>query len=480
MGLTVNVNIPSLNAQRNLNKSQSALSTALQRLSSGLRLNSAKDDAAGVAIVARFSAQIRGLNVAARNANDGVSLAQTAEGALNEVINNLQRIRELSVQSANATNSTTDRAALNAEASLLVSEIDRVAQNTNFNGVVLLDGTFSAQTFQVGANSGGSNQITISSISSSRSAALGVGSGSSSVTDLNALTATTATALTAGGLVLNGTAIGASTADGVSSTLDTASAISKAAAINAVSGNSGVTATIDATSLAVTATAVGGDTAGMSLNGIALGTAGAVVLSADASVAAGEMTAAINSISSQTGVTAVASAAGYTLTAADGRNIQISGTTAGDSGLVVATTQAAINLTSSSVDGITIGGTESALIGATIGVTAATTTVGAGVSSVDLTTATGATNALAIIDAALTTINSTRADLGALQNRFTSTIVSISTTAENLSASRSRIEDADFAAETAALARGQILQQAGIAILSQANSLPQNVLALLQ
>jgi flagellin len=481
MPQTINTNVASLNAQRNLNTSQASLATSLQRLSSGLRINSAKDDAAGLAISERFSTQIRGNEQAARNANDGISLSQTAEGDLEQIGNNLQRIRELAVQSSNASNSASDRLSINNEATQLIAEIDRVAGNSSFNGAKLLDGTFTAQSFQVGANNTSNDRITITSIASARSNALGVGSGSSYSTSLSALTATTSTALTAGGLVLNGYNVGASSSDGVSSAEADSSAIAKAAAINAVSGNTGVTATIDATSLAVTATAVGGDTAGASINGVLLGNAGVVALSANATVAASEMTAAINAVSNQTGVTATASGTGYTLTAADGRNITVAATTAGDSGLTAATTHASINLTSSSSGGITIGGAQFAAIGASaVGNTAATASAGAGVSSLDLTTATGAQAALATLDSAINTINSTRGALGAYQNRFESTVSSLQTTTENLSASRSRIRDADFAKETANLTRSQILQQAGTAILSQANQLGQGVLSLLR
>jgi len=486
MALSVNVNIPSLNAQRNLNKSQSGLATALQRLSSGLRLNSAKDDAAGIAIATRFTTQIRGLNVASRNASDGISLSQTAEGALDEVVNNLQRIRELAVQSANSTNSSTDRAALNAEATALIAEIDRVAQNTNFNGVNLLDGTFTSQDFQVGANGGGSNVISISNIASARTASLGVGSGSSYSATAGSGTQTT-TALSAGGVVLNGYQVGATTTDGVSYSGASGSAIAKVAAINAISGNTNITATVTANTLAGGAITSSSLSAGdVTINGVAIGTIAAVADTVAGDVIKGnEMAAAINAVSAQTGVTATSAAATglLTLTAADGRNItiELAGTGA-SSGLSAATTAADFNLSSSDSGGIIISGTAAGLTasGLTAGATAATATVGAGVSSLDLTTATGSTNALTIIDAALSTVNSSRGDLGAIQNRFSSTIVSIQTQSENLSASRSRIQDADFAEETAALARGQILQQSGIAILAQANSLPQSVLALLQ
>ena len=272
MAQVINTNIASLNAQRNLSSSQSALNTSLERLSSGLRINSAKDDAAGLAISERMTAQIRGLNQAARNANDGISLAQTAEGALKEIGNNLQRIRELAVQSANATNSSTDRAALDKEVTALKAEIDRVSTTTAFNGAKLLDGNFSSQNFQVGANA--SETITFTTIAKSDTGTLGASGSVSNVSDATAL------------------------------------------------------------------------------------------------------------------ITAV--------------------------------------------------------------------------------------------DTALQTVNGTRAELGAIQNRFSSVVSSLQTTSENLSASRSRIQDADFAAETAALTRGQILQQAGVAMLAQANALPNNVLSLLR
>lgn len=480
MGMTINTNIASLNAQRNLNTTQNAVQSALQRLSSGLRINSARDDAAGLAISARMTSQINGMNQAARNANDAISLAQTAEGDLAQISNNLQRIRELAVQAANASNSASDRASLNAEATQLIAEIDRVASNSSFNGTKLLDGSFTAQTFQIGANNTANDRVTVASIASAKSNALGVGSGSSYSTSLGSLTATTSTALTAGGLVLNGYNVGASSSDGVSSSEGSSSAIAKAAAVNAVSGQTGVTATVDATSLAVTATAVGADTVGASVNGVLIGTAGAVTLSANATVAAAEMAAAINAVSGQTGVTASASGAVYTLTAADGRNITIAVTTTGDSGLAAATTHAAINLSSGSSGGITLGGAQTADIGGAIGATAATATAGAGVSSLDLTTASGAQAALATIDSALNTIGTTRGALGAYQNRFTSAVTSLETASENVSAARSRVQDADFAAETAALTRGQILQQAGTTMLAQANAAPQQVLALLK
>ena len=277
MALTVNTNVASLSAQRSLGGSQNMLNTSLERLSTGLRINSAKDDAAGLAIGERFSSQVRGLNQAARNTNDAISLVQTAEGALKEVTSNLQRIRELAVQSVNATNSDSDRAALKSESDQLIAEITRVGTKTEFNGIALIDGSLedASTAFQVGANAG-----------------------------------------------------------------DTISIVS------------GVLATITQSGLAI--------------------------------------------------------------------------------------------------------------------------------SDTSLSTAANAATAITTIDGALSTVNALRADLGAVQNRFESVIASVQTTSENLSASRSRVVDADFAQETANLTKAQILQQSGIAMLSQANSVPQNVLALLQ
>jgi flagellin len=495
MAAFINTNLASLNAQRNLNTSQGALASSLQRLSSGLRINSAKDDAAGLSITERMTSQIRGNDQAARNANDGISLAQTAEGDLNQIGTNLQRIRELAVQSSNASNSASDRKALNDEATSLISEIDRVANNSQFNGIKLLDGSFNSQAFQVGANSTANDKISINAITSAKSNALGVGSGSSYSTT-SAGAAVGATALAAGGLAINGYTVGAASADGVSSATSSASGIAIADAINAISGQSGVTATVGATTVAGTAatgfaTAIGaGD---VTINGVDIG---AIAAAGTAAARGGQVTAAINAKSAQTGVTATFSTTtgAVALSAADGRNIEVSKTAAGTDSLAVTTglgnasgtatvTRSSVTLASSSSAGITISGITAAALtasGLTAGYTAATATAGAGVSSLDLTTASGSQAALTTIDAAIGTINSSRASLGAYQNRFASVVTSLQTTSENLSASRSRIQDTDFAKETAVLTRGQILQQAGTAMLAQANSLPNGVLALLR
>lgn len=470
----INTNIASLNAQRNLNVSESSLSTSLQRLSTGLRINSAKDDAAGMAIADRMTSQIRGMNQAARNANDGISLAQTAEGDLQQIGNNLQRMRELTVQSANASNSASDRAALQNEVVQLRQEIDRVAANSSFNGVKLLDGSFTSQVFQVGAGNTSNDKITVDSIGSARTTSLGI-SYSASVAG-----AVTTAALVAGDLTINGAAVNASVA-GNQNGQTAASAFAIAQAIN--SSSTGVTATAQAatvTGIAATAfTAIAANV--IQINGVNVGaiTAGGAAPAQGANVAA-----AINLVSAASGVTATADAAGLvTLNAADGREITIANAPIATTGLTSATTQGKVSLSisgsSSNNSNITIAGAGVAKAGLTAATTAGTQG-GQAISVIDISSASGAGSALAAIDSALSSINTSRASLGAIQNRFGSVVTSLQTSSENLSASRSRIQDADFAAETANLTKGQILQQAGTAMLAQANSLPNGVLALLR
>ena len=533
MTAVINTNIASLNAQRNLNASQSSLNTALQRLSSGLRINSAKDDAAGLAISERFTSQIRGLNQAARNANDGISLSQTAESALGSQSDILQRIRELSVQSANATNSSTDRAALQAEVTQLSAEFDRIATTTQFNGVNLLDGSFTSQQFQVGANA---NQTISVSITGSRASQVGTyvnsagtanGPNGAAATARNTFVAnssgTTATAIgaplykgvsaaaTGSSLVINNTTVADSTSyAGTASSQDATSAYAKAAAINAsnISGGVKATATTNLTfektgGANVTAgdfldvASAGGDTVDYSLT-----INGTTVLSASAltngnTISIDSAVTSINQYSATTGVTAGKDSSGnLTLTGADGRNVAVSenfnSTTAG-AGTTVSTlfskfadggashndTQAEtyrgqVSLQSTNSISISAGG-------ATIGFSGTQNLAATGnVNAIDISTLNGANNAILAIDSALQQISSSRASLGAMQNRFDKTIANLQSTAENNSAARSRIQDTDFAAETASLTRGQILQQAGTAMLAQANSLPNGVLSLLR
>jgi flagellin len=467
----INTNTISLNAQRNLSTNSASLATTIQRLSSGLRINSARDDAAGLAISERFTTQIRGLNQAARNANDGISLAQTAEGALAEIGNNLQRIRELAVQSANATNSASDRLALNAEVAQLISEVDRVATQTQFNGLNLLDGTFTAQQFQVGANAG--QTITVDSIGSARASALGQFNGFQ-LTNQGIGTASNTAATQ--DIVVGGNTIS------LGSIPNDARAL--AAALN-TSGVQGLTATANP---ATVTTAQGGTvatttagTASFTLNGQTI-TVGATLSAASNRANA---LAAINAQSAVTGVIAVDTGSGLTLNAADGRNITVGpitlgtavATTLADFGLAAATTGGTLNLTYRAPDGVSGAVT---FVGAFNPGAQAIAATGTALSAVNIATVGGANTALTAVDAALERINGSRADLGAVQNRFGSVIQNLNTTSENLSASRSRIRDADYAKETAELTRTQILQQAGTAMLAQANQVPQNVLTLLR
>ena len=496
MSQTINTNIASLNAQRNLTSSQGALATSLQRLSSGMRINSAKDDAAGLAIANRFTTQIRGMGQAIRNANDGISLAQTAEGALSEVTANLQRIRELSVQAANATNSASDRAALDQEVQQRLAEIDRIAQTTSFNGLKVLDGSFGSAAFQVGANVG--ETISIGLSTSMRTTAIGrtadyVGASaySSSLNIGQQGTGVTAVALASDLTISIGSGqavtVGASVA-GTGAGQTAESAYAKAAAMNSA-GVGGLTVTAD-TTLAIDFTAT-------STNGYALDVNGVTVQSAStSSVTGAQLATNINANSSATGVTATFAGGVMTLNAVDGRDITLVQTATATEGFNATTdantnsvgdalTGAAGNATLTARGSIRLMAAETITLSgagaAKIGYTATGYALGnSALNSSSVTTAANANTTLSKIDAALQSVSSLRSTFGAIQNRFESTVTNLQTVSENLSASRSRVQDADFASETAALTKNQILQQAGVAMLAQANSLPQNVLALLR
>jgi flagellin len=614
MASVINTNIASLNAQRNLTTSQSALSNSLQRLSSGLRINSAKDDAAGMAIADRMTSQINGLNQAGRNANDGISLAQTAEGALSSIDEGLQRIRTLALQSANSTNSASDRAALNSEVQSALAEISRVSSTTQFNGINLLDGSFQSSQFQVGANA---NQTISVSISGAGTSQIGAYQQKGAAVSANPFTGTGFT-ITASGSN-KAVTIGASVATGsTGNNLITAdSAAAKAAAINAKTAETGVTATAtNSVSGAAPVAGLGLASGDLVINGVSIG---AIAKSTSAVTQGQNAATAINAQTSLTGVSAVADAGtgALKLTAADGRNIELKsqsgdptgaqkiqnatgldvstagnasgheaqsltfanavegaagGITLGDTvqvdgityefntsaatvasgnvkvqitagGTSAASTAAlktainaqhaagnttaqasadsATNLTITSdffgtgtsavVDGAQVNAASITVGAATGGVAAAdgagTTTRGtltlssgtdytvtggtdaglAGTSSslttlskTDISTLDGANAAISLVDGAMSQVNAMRANLGAVQNRFSSTISNLQSSSENITAARSRIQDTDFAAETASMTRGQILQQAGTAMLAQANSLPNGVLSLLR
>jgi flagellin len=549
MPQVINTNVASLNAQRNLNGTQNSMQTAIQRLSTGLRINSAKDDAAGLAISSRFTSQIRGLTQAARNANDGISLAQTAEGALSTSTDILQRIRELAVQSANASNSAGDRSALNSEVQQLTQELQRISTSTQFNGQNLLDGSFTTATFQVGANA---NQTILVNSGNYQTNAYGnyrIGGiaayKTGGVGDMTVGTTNTAGSTGLGDAMLAqqgttdtsavvGANAGEFTITSASGTYDVlynaeASAADIAAAVNRT--NSGVTAS------AITQVVLGGvnDTTDSSLNqnttytfqmstetdsgtptdfttisfktgGSA--TDGSAVNSADHLNAAIQ---AFNDVSGKTGFTAEAVQTdegqwAIKLTSESGRDLRIANE--GDEAAVTMTDISvldgdtttgdalAVTLSAGNADGEWDGGewiTGRVILDSAKSFSVTTTvadvfTDGAGtyggqlqqVSALDVSSYDASLRTLSIVDAALSSLSGQRARYGATQTRFENTISNLQTTSENLSASRSRILDTDFAAETANLTRAQILQQAGVAMLAQANAMPNSVLTLLQ
>ena len=487
----INTNVMSLNTQRNLNASQNMLQTAMQRLSSGLRINSAKDDAAGLAISDRMSAQIRGLNQAARNANDGISVAQTAEGALGDVTNALQRIRELAVQSANDTNSATDRASLQKEVSQLQQEITRIATQTAFNGKTLLDGSFSNAVFQVGAYQGQTISFGIGSAK-----ATDIGSNQAASNDNVGGTLTAAADVTGG----NGVAAQSLTVSGTNGTAAVsvganATARDAAALVNAQSATTGVTATARSEATISNLSAAG--TVSFSLYGA---NSTGVTISANVTSTSdlSALSDAINAKAATTGITAELSSdkSSIKLVSAEGYDIGVENfASSGDNGETMQV--AGVTLTGPTSG--TPAATDSLVVGGKVSFNSATNytltsndagntllsaaTVASSLSSVaslSVGTQTGASDALAVVDGALAFVDDLRAGLGAVQNRFSTAISNAQTTSENVSAARSRITDTDFAAETANMTKAQILQQAGTAILAQANQAPQMVLKLLQ
>ncbi|MFP7753040.1 flagellin [Thermodesulfobacteriota bacterium B35] len=495
MALTINTNVASLNAQRNLARTQRDLSTSMERLSSGLRINSAKDDAAGLAISDRMTAQIRGLNQAARNANDGISLAQTAEGAMQESTNILQRMRELAVQAANATNSAADRAALQSEVNQLKSEMNRIANSTTFNGLKILDGTFVSQQFQVGPNANETIGVSIQSMAADD---LGRYTFDANNTVANEGTGTPATAATAAPatntIAAQTLTINGSKGVGTVEVLGGDTAYTIASKITNTSAETGVTATArnevvlsglsDAGQVSLTIGS-GGNTK----------TINASVTTGDLS----ELATVINAQSGTTGVTATVNGGTLTLLQPEGKDIVLEDfthTTSGASIQVTGASSNAVTLTTggndstivsgsiefSSPDSYTVSSSVAAASGSIINQPADTTEIPPmeEVTKVDISTVEKANDAIKIIDAALDKIDSQRGNLGALQNRFESTIANLQNVAENLTAARSRIRDADIAQETSEMTKANILQQAGVSILTQANQTPQLALQLLQ
>ncbi len=495
MALTINTNVSSLNAQRNLGRTQGELSTSMERLSSGLRINSAKDDAAGLAISDRMTSQIRGLNQAARNANDGISLAQTAEGAMQESTNILQRMRELSVQAANATNSAADRSALQAEVNQLKTEMNRISQSTTFNGLRILDGSFVSQQFQVGPNANETIGVSIQSMAADDLGRYAVyatnhtanqGTGSSVAANDGVAPNNTANTIGAQDLTITGSKGSTNppiSIDAGATAWKIASQITNTASQTGVTATARTEATIDNLQNPGVVTMTigsGGNTA----------TINASVTQSDL----GKLATVINDQSGTTGVTATVNAGKITLTQAEGKDIVISDFT-NSAGGTVDVTGADNNLVQ-----LTSGGTDSTRVAGTIEFSSqdsytvsSSVAAGAGsivdsdqisaleeVTTIDISTVENANKALKIVDAALGKIDAQRGDLGALQNRFESTIANLKNVAENLTAARSRIRDADIAQETSEMTKANILQQAGVSILTQANQTPQLALQLLQ
>jgi flagellin len=483
MALTVNTNTTSLNAQRNLSGSSESLQTSMQRLSSGMRINSAKDDAAGLQIANRLTSQINGLNVAQRNANDGISMAQTAEGAMQESANILQRMRDLSLQSANGSNSSDDRAALQKEVSALQQELTRIAETTKFGGTSLLDGSFGTKQFQIGSNANETINVSLRDMSAD---AIGVNevsgpavSTASALGDVQTVDLANNMATTAQTINLNGSSITVAANAGAAAIADT---------INA-EGN-GVVAEA---SLEVEIAGITQD----STSKLQVNKGGSTVDEYDLATYGGDMERLAKDMQ-EDGYDAVYDSASSKITfkATDVDGIDVAaGATADSSGFTftsngttkaVATAAApglsvSAELNLSSADKIGISGTNvDEILGGSLtstGGTSALTTV----ESIDISgsTSTGAQDALKTIDAALAQIDAQRADLGAVQNRFGNTISNLANVEENVSAARSRIQDTDYASETAKLTKNQIMQQAGTSILAQSNQLPQAALSLL-
>ncbi|MDD5299059.1 MAG: flagellin [Gallionella sp.] len=486
-------NVASLNAQRNLSQTGTALATSLQRLSSGLRINSAKDDAAGLAISERFTSQIRGIDQAARNANDGISLAQTGEGALGSAGSILQRIRELAVQSVNATNSASDRAALNNEVGQLAAELDRVASTTSFNSQKLLDGS-NSNTYQVGANAG--EVITVSTTNfrtdnygNYRMGALAATPASNlgdltlgSTVTMMASSAAAATRITGTAITVNG-ALGSASITYVAAT---ATAKTVAKSVNDVTSTTGVTATAK-TEVTLSTFVAGSYSWNITSNNT---TAVNVSFVVPTTINSDGLAAAINAINDQTAKTGVtakvgASGAGIQLLNSSGENITIASVvgTATVAGTALASAASLISVGQLTFDSDKSFGVSQQVSTDWITGAAPASTASAVLqktSQVDVGNVDAANRTIALVDGALQAVNGMRAKYGAVQSRFESTVANLKTASENLSASRSRIRDADFALETANLTRNQILQQAGTAMLAQANALPNSVLTLLR
>ncbi len=454
----INTNTAAMRATNASTSANKMLSTSMERLSTGKRINSAKDDAAGLAIANRMASQTKSMAMAVRNANDGISLAQTAEGALGEVTNMLTRMKELSTQSANGTLKDSDRSALQSELSQLTQEISNVSKTTSFNGVNLLDGSSSKVKLQTGINA---EQTIDMKLTDTRTSSLGLTASVQGGVPTAAATAVT----------INGATIGA---------VASADAALVAAGVNSKTADTGVVATAKNT-----VTAVLDSSKLVKDNTLTVGSTVVTLTNAekDATSVAARINATLNGVANNQ-ITASADKDGnLVLSSKDGSNISLTNTSsiltsAADNqaqAITLSTSAAgtgigAVSLEDMSGAGITIGGADAAKAGFTAGKTAGT---------LSIATQAGASAAMAVIDKALDTVSASRGDLGAAQNRLESTVNNLTTTATNLSDAKSRIEDADFSTETTALAKAQILNQASTAMLAQANQSQQGVMKLL-
>ncbi|MYM69798.1 flagellin [Pseudoduganella sp. FT55W] len=485
--MQINTNIASLNAQRSLTRSGEDMAVRLQRLSSGQRINSARDDAAGQAVSSRMTSQINGLRRANQNINDGISLVQVADGAAGALAANYQRMRELAVQAANDTNSKIDRAAIQLEVNALVAANVDIVDGARFNNQRLLDGSFSQQ-LQVGANGGQTMQLAIPR--AIITAGYTTGMVDMAPQEVTSVGSTVLGALKFGDLVINNAAVNASAA-GALAGQGADSAYAVAAAINGSNVRN-----VSATATTTVEGAVGATgalaNASFSVNGVNVGPIAGATAAARAASAAG----AISATAATSGVTASANGGTLTLTAADGRDIILSEAAAGalgSLGLNGGSYKGAVTVNEAPRPGahsMRIGGANPAQAGLSAGVQASVrngppdyqemSVYTAGEPAMDLSTFSGASDALDYLDGKLDEVSDIRGQLGAISNRLTAAASNAGNTADNLSAARSRILDADYADEAAQLTRSQILRQAGASIVAQANAMPQQALLLLR
>ena len=473
MGFRINTNIAAMNAHRNATQTNLGLDKSLNSLSSGLRINKASDDASGMTIADSLRSQANGLGQAIKNANDGIAVVQTADGALDEYINIVDRVRTLSIQAASDGQNADSRLAIQRDVDRLLEAAQTIASTTSFNGQQLLDGTFTGKSFHIGAYKDETVSISIANAQTNSLGSFALKEGNS----VNDATASQSAALAAD-FSLNGTLTGISSTDGTGANTtahDEGSAWAKAAAINSVSNDTGVVATAHTEVTGSAAVTVGAIAAGdLTINGIDIGKVD--VLNNDAD---GSLVNAINAVSNQTLVTAAIDGGKLVLTANDGSDVALAGATDTDAIAHLGANDTPIynsgKVTLTSEDAITVAGTIT-----DTGFTAVTYSVGNAINTSDVRTRSAAETTILRADYALKELDATRSDLGSVQNQLESTIRNIAVTQVNVTSAESQIRDVDFAAESANFAKLNILAQSGSYAMSQANAVQQNVLRLLQ